>query len=291
MKAQLQFLPKAGYVPRIHVYSMQVPRGPSHIDQERRAEQYLKFHLLDRERMAVPELVQEQHHHREPKSMKAIGRSMIDRELGWQLLNEIMQPGDYLVVDELATVFTRDGDVVSLMQRLQERGQHLHILNFFGCCVDCDSPGGVLLIESFKIMHAFTKEARGRILRVARGRARRITKHAGARVPFFCDVMAKNGETYLVLKGWAIIAADLIARQIDKGGLGSRPPVIANMLKNAGIGEDWKKTHENMQYLYWFGKAWEAAGRPNVNDLKFPEFVYEYRVKVTCGLEDTVGIG
>jgi len=290
MRAQLRFLPKPGYVPKIHVYSMLVPKGPGHVEQESRAEYYIKFQLSDKYCQGMQKPINEQHHHREPKSLRAISRSMIDRELGGQLLKEIMQPGDYLIVDDLAHVFTKEGDVVSLMERFQERGQHLHILNFYGCCVDCDSPAGTTLIEWFKIGQEFTKEARRRVLRVARSRARVITRYAGAGVPFFCDVIEHNGDTMLVLKPWAIPAADIIAHQLETDGADRRPPVIARMINSAGLGHGWKKTYKNCLYVYWFARAWEAAGRPNVNDLKFPDFVYEYRVKVTCGLTEEVGV-
>jgi len=222
---------------------------------------------------------------REVLSLKAIRRSILDRPVGGELLKMIMQPGDHLVVEDALTIFTRETDLVTVMDRFRERQQHLHIVNFHGAAVDCSSPSGQILIGNMRLIHRYNRDYRQRVTHSVRTRARAIARLAGGRVPFFCEVVEIQGEPKLILKSWAIPAAEVIGKyrhSTDKHKR-ERYPIIAGQLKRAGLGEGWKKDPKSLDELYHFWCAWLAAGRPDVSTLKFPDFIYEYRSLMARG--------
>ncbi len=285
MRAAQRFFPKPpNALPRLHFYSMVVPFSGSHKNFMERARHYVRMLILSKNEHPISQC-KERHKHWEKKSLKALRQSMLDREVGGQVLKVHMQPGDYLIIDDALTIFTKEDDLVTLINRFQERGQHLHILDFHGAAVDCDSPAGEMLIGNFKLIHGFNRDYRKRMFSIARARAARVQIRTRAGVPFWCEQVSINGQATLILKSWAIPAAELITNCLEDGPAKERrPPVIAARINRAGLGEGWKKTYKNCLDLYWFHKAWLIAGKPDVNTLKFPDFVHEYRAKEACGL-------
>lgn len=281
---QVRFKPKAGYVPSVYVYTMRTPRSVSFRDMEWRAKSYLRILRLAKHPIKDALAV---HKYRERPSLKAIRRSMLDREVGGELLKMIMQPGDYLIIDSASDILVREEDLVTVMDRFREREQHLHILSFFGAAIDCDSPAGSLLIGNMRLIHSFNKDYRQRVTDSVKSRARAIKRLAGGgRIPFFCEPVESQGKVRLILRSWAIPAAEVIAhyRSPKERDKRERYPIIAGQLKRQGLGEGWKKDPKNLDDLYHFWCAWLAAGRPDVNTLKFPDFILDYRSLVARGL-------
>ncbi len=280
---KVRFKPRAGYVPSVYVYTMRTPHGPHFVDMDQRAKSYLSLlrngHHPIKDAKEVVKL-------REVLSLKATRRSMLDREVGGELLKMIMQPGDYLIVEDALTIFTKETDLITVMDRFRERQQHLHVLNFYGAAIDCSSPSGQILIGNMRLIHRFNQDYRKRVTNSVRTRARAITRLAGGRVPFFCEVIEVHGKPSLILKSWAIPAAEVIGKYRHSAFKHERMryPVIAGQLKRAGLGAGWKKDPQSLDELYHFWCAWVAAGRPDVNTLKFPDFILQYRSLMARGL-------
>ena len=278
-----KFRPKAGYVPSVYIYTMRTPHSLCFRDMELRAKSYLT--MLRFNKHPVKE-AKEVKRFREALSLKAARRSILDREVGGDLLKNIMQPGDYLIVNSLTDAFMKEEDLVTVMNRFQEREQHLHVLDFYGAAVDCSSPSGQILLGNMRMIHQYNRDYRRKVTDSVRTRARAITRLAGGRTPFFCEAIESHGEIRLILKSWAIPAAEVIGkyRHSDNPSERVKYPVIAGQLTKAGLGAGWKKDPKSLDELYHFWRAWVAAGRPDVNTLKFPDFIYEYRSLMARGL-------
>ncbi len=292
MKAEQRIYRKPpNAAPRLHIYSMVAPYDGRHKKFMEKARHYIRMLLLSKHEHPISKC-NERRIHWEKRSLKALRQSMLDREVGGFVLKQAMEPGDYLIVDDALTIFTKEDDLITVLNRLQERGQHLHILDFHGAAVDCDSPAGEMLIGNFKLIHGFNRSYRKRMFAIARARAGRVQIRTRAGVPFWCEQVSINGETVLILKSWAVAAAELIGTTLHGPSKFRKPPVISARINRAGLGEGWKKTYKNCLDLYWFHKGWVEAGRPDVNTLKFPEFTHEYRAKqvVSEDLEHLQGL-
>lgn len=287
---QIKFAPP-GYIPRIHGYcrvshQRQYEKGNSVKDQEARIMQYIELRKLD---SSDPDFQSAVFHRfwTEPRAQSAYSRELRQRPAGAKLFDDL-KPSDYIVVDKLDRMFRNTEDFLASRRYFAERGVGLHFVNFMGMSVDTSSTGGGMFIHMLAMMAELESDRIGERVSLARKARMAQGKHSGGAVPFFCYLQGgKNGKKSgsggrLEFHQWALDIMPKIVQLHDETGRSFE-----------GIGKDgaWdflakyinvpRGDRQNsvaiIRRLYWFYKAWDAAGKPDINTVKITDMVRSYK--------------
>lgn len=285
---QRRFAPE-GYVPRILGYcrvshKTQHERGNSVKDQEDRIRRYIELRQLDEE---DPLSKAKMHKiYIEPRAQSAYRREFSTRPAGKRVWNDI-QPGDHLVVDKLDRMFRSIVDFCTCAQHFGEMGVRVHFINFLGLSMDTGSKGGMMFLQIFALMGEWESDRIGERVQLARAALRGQGKHQGARIPFFCRLIGSKKRSgaggKLIFKDWAMPAMEAIAKAKD-GGVGFEVIGKSGMydfLRKAGerVADTRPERIRKIRQLYWFYKAWVAAGKPDVNTINTGDLTRTYYQK------------
>lgn len=291
---QIKFAPP-GYTPRIHGYcrvshKRQHDKGNSVKDQEARIRQYIELRKLDSNDQGFREAV----FHKfwvEPRAQSAYSRELRQRPAGGKMVDNV-EPGDFIIVDKLDRMFRSTIDFLASRRYFAERGVSLHFVNFMGMSVDTNSSGGGMLVHLLAFMAEMESDKIGERVSAAYKQRMLAGRHAGGAKPFFCDLEGgKPGKKLgsggrLVFKPWAIEAMEKIVQLKDGSDktfqrIGKEG--FFDHLEKCGVGiqyEDPRNAIVPMKRLYWFYKAWVAAGRPDINTIKIMELVAAYKARL-----------
>lgn len=203
-----------------------------------------------------------------------------------------VEPGDFIIVDKLDRMFRSTIDFLASRRYFAERGVSLHFVNFMGMSVDTNSSGGGMLVHLLAFMAEMESDKIGERVSAAYKQRMLAGRHAGGAKPFFCDLEGgKPGKKLgsggrLVFKPWAIEAMEKIVQLKDGSDktfqrIGKEG--FFDHLEKCGVGiqyEDPRNAIVPMKRLYWFYKAWVAAGRPDINTIKIMELVAAYKARL-----------
>jgi DNA invertase Pin-like site-specific DNA recombinase len=279
-----RFFAEAGYQPLIYGYGRvshkDQLKGNSIPDQEARLQAYIQMRKLDED--GPFKGAKWEGMFAEPLAQSALTRPFRNRHMGRRLI-ELMRPGDHILVDKLDR-FTRSAeDFFSMDRYFCERGIRLHILNLGGASLDSGTACGRVMLGVLVLSAEFESLLKGERVRDARARLRAAKKHSGVGFPIWCELVGseggkkRGGGGHLVLKPWAIPLMEKIKYLKEVEGLGKFTIAKAICLDRASPPEVMQMRPETFLNMYWFHEAWNAAHRPDINELKFLEFIAKYK--------------
>jgi putative DNA-invertase from lambdoid prophage Rac len=286
-----KFFAPADYTAQIYGYGrvshkLQMDQGNSVPAQEERIAAYIKMRQLEPDSPFQKAMYAGMF--AEPKAQSAFSKPFKRRITGEELM-ELMRPGDHLVVDKLDR-FTRSAeDFFSMDRYFCEHGIRLHIINLGGASLDSGTACGRVMLGVLVLSAEFESMLKGERVRDARARLRAQKMHAGTGVPFFCQVIGSRGGKAiggggkLVFRDWALPLMERIKYLLEEAQLGSWKMATA-IYEERKNHPEWPKLRtghrhgvDKLMRLYWFYEAWNAASRPDINELKFKEFVDRYK--------------
>jgi hypothetical protein len=202
-----------------------------------------------------------------------------------------IQPSDYIVVDKLDRMFRNTLDFLQCRQYFAERGVGLHFVNLLGVSFDTSSTGGGMFVQMLAFMAEMESDRIGDRVVSARKQRMIAGKHSGGAVPFFCHLVGgkpgkKSGSGgKLDFRPWAIEAMKKIVHLKDTTGVSfekiGKGGLYEQLSKHMRVPLDNRRAAGFILYkLYWFYKAWEDAGKPDINTIKITDLVRNYRDKV-----------
>lgn len=279
--------PPLDYICQIYGYGRvshtnQMDKGQSIPDQEARITAYVQLRQLDDKGTFAA--CHWAGMFSEPRAQSAFSKPFRQRPTGSQLM-ELLNPGDHLVVDKLDRLIRAAEDFFSLNRYFAERGMRLHIVNLGGASLDTGTALGHLILGNMALYAEFESLMKGE--RVSEARARRRAEHtdAGVTLPVFCyleglpEGRERGSGAKRVFKDWAIPFFERLQylREVD----GLRFGAIRKIITTEHPDPDVRRLdYQLFEKAYWFWKAWNAAGRPDLNELKFTSFTQEYKQRM-----------
>ncbi len=281
MRVKQLFFPEPGAIPRAYGYGRvshrnQYEKGDSLVDQAIRVKAYYEMRQLDP--LSSLRGVEWGGMHDEPNAQSAFKRPFRLRPTGGKLWKEILKPGDHLIIDKLDRLFRSLEDFCSSIRFFEERGIGVHFVNFFGLSMDTECLGAWLIMNQFAMFSQLESMRISERVCSARQQRRINGRHDGASVPFFCvtvncgDGKSMGGGGHLEFKPWAIPLMEAVIKMrhagrrwcaITKSGL--QHELVVN---GKPVPCEKPLNRDQFRKLYWFYRAWTAAGRPDVTTLK-----------------------
>lgn len=276
------------YVPKTYGYGRvshkkQFDAGNSIEDQEKRILAYYEMrkmdagHPMNRSEWAGM--------HSEPRAQSAYSRPFRKRPAG-SALAELLKPGDFLIIDKLDRLFRNLEDFVVQTRYFTEWGIGVHFVSFLGLSVDTTSSGGKLMLDMFAIFSELESTRISERVSMARASRRMAKMHSGVPTPFFCQyvggdgIKTRGGTGRLEFKPWAQDLMAKITYLRDEEGKEfawiGHVGLVAELDKAIGHSRGTRRANK-VSWLYWFRAAWLDAGSPDLNTLKFAEFVAKYK--------------
>ena len=293
MRVKQLFFPPAGTSAKVCGYGRvshqrQYDKGNSIPDQETRVRAYYDMRQLDD---ASPlKGIEWGGMYSEPNAQSAFSRPFRNRPTGAKLWAEVLNPGDHLIIDKLDRIFRSLEDFCSSDRYFAERGIRLHFVNFFGLSMDTGCLGGWLILNQFAMFSELESLRISERVCSARMQRRLNGRHDGAAVPFFCEVVdcgdgkKVGGNGRLIFKPWALPLMEKIVQMRDTGRWWKG--IVKSGVQNELTDERGNKiectkplNRDQFRKLYWFYRAWIAAGKPDPTTLKVKDFVDEYKRK------------
>jgi DNA invertase Pin-like site-specific DNA recombinase len=289
MRPKQKFFPEPGREPRIYPYGRvshaSQLKGADARDtfgslpeQETRLRAYIAYMLLPG-RLMTGAIVAGMF--LEPLARSAFTKPFRSRPEGRKIMDRIL-PGDHLVVDKFDRLFRDQHDFVTMRRWFDERGITVHFVEFMGMSGTMNSRAFRMICSIKAIFAEDESENTSERVCMARSSLRAAGKDDGTPCPFFCrfageDPTKKRGHTgKRVMFEWAVPTMEKITFLTESERLG--PDKIACILKKDKTLPDlnWLRCRK----LYRFYKAWNAAGRPDINTLKVSDFVNAYWTRI-----------
>lgn len=283
-----RFLAPDDYTPVAYGYgrvshSSQVEKGNSIPDQQARISAYYDLRRMD-ERSDLARTTWGCMFG-EPKAQSAFSKPLRMRPAGKEII-EVLRPGDHVIIDRLDRMVRSVEDFLDIDRWFGERGISLHIVNMAGASIDTSTAMGRFMLTNFALHAEFESLIKGERIRDARARLRARKLDAGVGVPIFVEVVGcEGGKTSgsggkREFRPWSKEVFERINWLIDREGKGYRATCTAiNAERKRMRVEPPKFNPTQISRMYWFWKAWEAAGCPDLNEIKFGELVNNYRAK------------
>jgi DNA invertase Pin-like site-specific DNA recombinase len=288
MRHKQRFFPPPGYVAQLYGYGRvshknQFEAGHSIPDQEARIKAYLQLRQMEPEGPFKD--AQWAGMYSEPHAQSAFKRPFKMRPTGREL-SVLLKPSDHIIVDKLDRIIRSHTDWADIDRYFSERGISLHIVNHQGCSIDGGSSVSWLLMAMQVTFSEYECMVKGERVRDARARLRAQKRDAGVGVPLFMEIVGcepgklRGGGGKRVLRDWfePVIERLLFMRDELHMSWGEICITLYKDRKGLPFGTP-KFNPRQLDSMYWFWKAWQAAGTPDINELKVGEFVDEYKRK------------
>lgn len=294
MPVKLCLHPPPGYIPKTYGYGLvdfdrQDSRQDDIASQEACVRDYCERESVGLEftRMFI-----------EPFSEESYEKPLPFRPAGRELV-AALKPGDHLIVDDFERIYHRLGTLADFIRWLMERGITLHVVKYWEGPMVFERGGmgqvlyaalsRILELRSWSVSQAQTR---------ARARRRSRGEYTGDKPPFFCEVVGgRNGKMAggtLVFKRWALKVMAAVVKAKDAGlsdqevfDAGLRSGCFPKSEIDGPVSSHSQRiARTKVGVLYWFKKAWDAAGNPDINTLKVLDFIEKYKMEVENGKAD-----
>lgn len=295
MRYKQRFFPPVGYVPQVYGYGRvshknQLDKGQSIPDQEARIKAYLELRKLDASSpFNGAEWAGMQ---AEPKAQSAFKRRFSARPAGKEL-SRILKPSDHVIVDKLDRIVRSQEDWAEIDRYFAERGITLHIVNHRGCSIDGNTAAGRFMLSAQVLFSEYESDVKAERVRDARARLRAQKRDAGVPAPQYMEVVGcapgrvSGSGGRRQFRDWFQPVIERVLYMHDQEKMTWRQICMRLWSDRKGLPFGTPRFNpQQIERMYWFWRAWQAAGTPDVNEIKVGEFVETYKRENKNGQAD-----